>query len=74
MYLVLMRENDQVADQNVFKEYIKLERKYAEQAFQNLAKGVAGDRGELVRFFRGTDFILIRNLKNSKLQLSCISL
>ena len=57
MYLVLMRENGQDVDQNVFNEYINLEKKYSSQAFENLARGVKGDRGELTRFFRGTDFL-----------------
>ena len=53
MYLLLSRENDATPDQAVFQEYINLERRYAAQAFENLARGVGGDRGELTRYFRG---------------------
>ena len=52
-----MRENGNSPDQAVFNEYINLEKRYRGQAFENLAKGVGGDRGEIKRFFRGKIFL-----------------
>lgn len=51
MYMVVMRENNQKASAKVFQDYIKLEKRYSKEAFENLAKAVGGDRGEIKRFF-----------------------
>ena len=51
MYKVVMRENNQKASAKVFQDYIKLEKRYSKEAFENLAKAVGGDRGEIKRFF-----------------------
>ena len=54
-----MRENGQAIDNQVFEEYIQLDKRYRKDAFENLAKGVGGDCGELRRFFRGNDYSIM---------------
>ena len=65
-----MRENGLTPNQAVFKEYINLEKRYSTEAFENLSRGVAGDRGELTRFFRGMIFLKLPIYQITVIELS----
>ena len=73
-----MRENNKSPDPEVFQRYIKLEKKYAREAFENLAAAVGGDRGEIKRFFdlgkfyKNITFYDFNNFTSSCLLLSNI--